>query len=80
MDPVTISRRIAKLQYAAVRRPFAFFDDRILARYWHEDAMLRSGFGRLLGLMGRFAGWLVADDTNSVVVVGFPEPTLELAA
>ncbi len=65
MDPVTISRRIAKLPYAAVRRPFAFFDDRLLARYWNEDAILRSGFGRLLGLIDRFAGWLVADGTIS---------------
>jgi Glycogen recognition site of AMP-activated protein kinase len=65
MDPVTISRRLAKLPYAAVRRPFAFFDDRLLARYWNEDAILRSGFGRLLGSMDRFAGWLLADDTIS---------------
>ncbi len=65
MDPVTLSRRLAKLPYAAVRRPLAFFDDRLLARYWNEDAILRSGFGRLLGLMGRFAGWLLADDTIS---------------
>jgi hypothetical protein len=65
MDPITISRRIAKLPYAAVRRPFAFFDDRLLARCWKEDAILRSGFGRLLGSMDRFAGWLLADDTIS---------------
>jgi hypothetical protein len=65
MDPVTISRRIAKPQYAAVRRPFAFFDDRVLARYWNEDAILRSGFGWLLGSMDRFAGWLLADDAIS---------------
>ena len=65
MDPVTISRRTGKLGYAAVRRPFAFFDDRLLARYWNEDAILRSGFGRLLGSMDRFAGWLLADDTIS---------------
>ena len=65
MDPVTISRRIAKLRYAAVRRPLAFFDDRLRARYRNKDATLRSGFRRLLGLMGRFAGWLVADDTIS---------------
>ena len=51
--------------YAAVRRPFAFFDDRLLARYWNENAILRSGFGRLLGSMDRFAGWLLADDTIS---------------
>ena len=65
MDPVTIFRRMAKPQYAAVRRLFAFFDDRLLARCWNEDAILRSGFGRLLGSMDRFAGWLLADDTIS---------------
>jgi hypothetical protein len=65
MDPVTISRRIAKLPYAAVRRSFAFFDDRLLARHWNEDAILRSGFGWLLGSMDRFAGWLLADGTIS---------------
>jgi len=65
MDPVTISRRIAKPRYAAIRRPFALFDDRLLARYWNGDAILRSGFGRLLGWMDWFAGWLLADDTIS---------------
>lgn len=65
MDAVTISRRIAKMEYTAVRRPFALFDDRLLARYWNEDAVVRSGFGRLLGSMDRFAGWLLADDAIS---------------
>ena len=32
MDAVIISRRIAKLPYAAVRRPFAFLHDRVLRR------------------------------------------------
>ncbi len=32
MDAVIISRRIAKLPYAAVRRPFAFLYDRVLRR------------------------------------------------
>jgi hypothetical protein len=62
MDPVMISRRIAKREYAAVRRPFAFLDDRLLGRYWNQDAVVRSGYGRLLGSMDRFAGWLLADD------------------
>jgi hypothetical protein len=61
MDPVMISRRIAKREYAAVRWPFAFVDDRLLGRYWNEDAVVRSGYGRLLGSMDRFAGWLLAD-------------------
>jgi hypothetical protein len=62
MDPVMISRRMAKREYAAVRRPFAFVDDRLLGRYWNEDAVVRSGYGRLLGSLDRFAGWLLADD------------------
>jgi hypothetical protein len=65
MDAVTISRRIAKMEYMAIRRPFALFDDRLLARYWNEDAVVRSGFGRVLGSMDRFAGWLLADDAIS---------------
>jgi len=65
MDAVTISRRIAKLEYAAVRRPFAFFDDRLLGRYWNEDAIVRSGFGRFLGSLDRVVGWLLADETIS---------------
>ena len=32
MDAVIISRRIAKLPYAAVRRPFTFLHDRVLRR------------------------------------------------
>ena len=31
------ARRMAKPQYAAVRRPFAFFYDRLLARYCNQD-------------------------------------------
>jgi len=65
MDPVMISRRIATREYAAVRWPFAFVDDRLLGRIWNEDAIVRSGFGRLLGSMDRVAGWLLADDTIS---------------
>jgi Glycogen recognition site of AMP-activated protein kinase len=65
MDPVMISRRIAKREYAAVRWPFAFVDDRLLGRYWNEEAVVRSGYGRLLGSLDRFAGWLLADESIS---------------
>lgn len=61
MNPVTFSRRIGKLEYKAVRWPFSVLDGRVIARYWEQDALLRSGFRRFLGLLDRFAGWLLAD-------------------
>lgn len=60
MNPVTFSRRIAKLEYKAVRWPFTALGDRFIARYWDQDALLRSGFQRFFGSLGRFAGWLLA--------------------
>jgi hypothetical protein len=65
MDPVTFSRRIAKLEYEAVRWPFTVLDDRVITRYWGQDALLRSGFQRFLRSLDRFAGWLLADDAIS---------------
>jgi hypothetical protein len=65
MNPVTFSRRIGKLEYKAVRWPFSVLDGRVIARYWEQDALLRSGFRRFLGLLDRFAGWLLADDAIS---------------
>ena len=65
MDPVTFSRRITKLEYEAVRWPFSVLDDRVITRYWGQDALLRSGFRRFLGLLDRFVGWLLADDAIS---------------
>jgi Glycogen recognition site of AMP-activated protein kinase len=65
MDPVTFSRRIAKLEYEAVRWPFTVLDHRVITRYWERDALLRSGFQRFLGSLDRFAGWLLADDAIS---------------
>ncbi len=65
MNPVTFSRRITKLEYKAVRRPFTVLNDRVVTRYWGQDALLRSGFRRFLGLLDRFAGWLLADHAIS---------------
>jgi hypothetical protein len=65
MNPVTFSRRIAKLEYKAVRWPFTLLDDRLITRYWGQDALLRSGFRRFLGSLDRFVGWLLADDAIS---------------
>ncbi len=63
MDPVTISRRIARHEYEAVRWPFALLDDHVISRFWEEDASLRSGFERFLGSLDRFAGWVLSDET-----------------
>ena len=63
MDFVSITRSFAKLPYTAARRPLVLFDDRVLARFWDEDEVPRSSFGRLVGSADRLAGWLLADDT-----------------
>lgn len=61
----TISRSMAKLEYAAVRLPFTLLDERIVARYWHDQGLFRLGFQRLLGSIDELAGWLLADDDIS---------------
>ena len=63
MDFVSITRSLARLPYTAARRPLVFFDDRLLARFWDEDEVPRSSFGRLVGSADRLAGWLLADGT-----------------
>jgi hypothetical protein len=65
MNPVTFSRRIAKLEYKAVRWPFSVLDDRVITRYLEQNAVLRSGFQRFLGSLDRLVGWLLADDAIS---------------
>ena len=65
MDPTTISRQMAKLEYAAMRMPFAVLEGCVIARYCDEDDILRLGFERFLGSMDWFAGLLLADETIS---------------
>ena len=48
MEAVVISRRIIKLPYTAVRRPFAFLYDRVLRRT-RDAALASSGLGRGCG-------------------------------
>jgi hypothetical protein len=60
MDP-TGPRDVAKQQYANVRRSLTDFEERVVARYWDEDAPARMSFERLLGSLDRFAGWLLDD-------------------
>lgn len=64
MDPA-VPRRIARLQYAAARLPFTLLDERVVARYWDEDALVRSGLERWLGSLDLVAGWLLGDDAVS---------------
>ena len=64
MDPV-MPRGIAKLQYAAVRLPFTLLDERLVARYWDQDAIVRVGFERWLGSLELLAGRLLGDDEIS---------------
>jgi hypothetical protein len=61
MDP-TVSREVAKQQYANVRRSLDAFEERVVARYWDEDTLVRTGFERFLGSLDYFAGWLLSDD------------------
>lgn len=64
-DPTDGPRGIAKQQYANVRRSLAEFEERVVARYWDEEALARTSFDRFLGSLDRFAGWLLADDELS---------------
>jgi len=64
MDP-DVTRRIAKLQYTAVRLPFTLLDEAVVARYWDRDAAIRAGFERWLGSLDLLAGRLLADDEIS---------------
>ncbi|HYZ52548.1 MAG TPA: isoamylase early set domain-containing protein [Streptosporangiaceae bacterium] len=65
MDRTAVSRGIAKQQYASARRSLTVFEERIVARYWDEDTLVRASFERFLGSLDRFAGWLLADDEIS---------------
>jgi hypothetical protein len=62
MNLVAVSRSTAKLQYTAVRLPFTLLDERVVARYWHDQGLFRLGFQRFLGSADELAGWLLADD------------------
>ena len=55
----TVSRAMARLGYAAVRRPLTVLDDHVVARYWDARAPLRVGFRRFLGSVDEVAGWLL---------------------
>ena len=62
MDPFTVFRRMARLEYAAIRLPFALFEDLVIARYCDEDAIIRLGFECFLGSMDWCAGQLLDDE------------------
>ncbi len=64
MDPA-VSREVAKQQYANVRRSLAAVEERVVARYWDENALVRMSFDRFLGSLDLFAGWLLADEEIS---------------
>ena len=48
-----VARRIARLQYTAVRLPFILLEEGVVARYWDRDAAIRAGFERWLGSLDR---------------------------
>jgi hypothetical protein len=65
MEPAAEPRSAAKQQYENVRQSLAVFEERVIARYWDEDALARASFERFVGSLDRFAGWLLADDEIS---------------
>jgi hypothetical protein len=62
MNPTALPNSMARLQYAAVRLPFTFLDEHVVARCWDQDAFVRLSFERFLGSLDQVAGWLLADD------------------
>jgi hypothetical protein len=62
MNLVTVSRRMAKLEYTAVRLPFTLLDECAVARYCHDQGLFRLGFQRFLGSVDELAGWFLADE------------------
>jgi hypothetical protein len=62
MDLTTVTRTIARLEYAVVRLPFGLLEDCVVTRYWDEDAPIRDGFEYLLGSLDEFAGQLLDDE------------------
>jgi hypothetical protein len=64
MEP-DVTRRIARLQYAAVRLPLTVLDEGVVVRYWDRDSAIRAGFERWLGSLDLLAGRLLADDEIS---------------
>jgi hypothetical protein len=65
MDPSSEARNIAKEQYTSVRRSLADFEERVIASRWDEDALVRTGFDRFLGLLDRTADWLFPEGEQS---------------
>jgi len=65
MNLLNLSRSMAKLQYAAIRLPFTLLDERVVARCWPDQGLMRLGFQRFLGSADELAGWLLADDDIS---------------
>ena len=61
MGLTTVPRDIARLDYSAVRLPLTLLEERVVARYWDEEAILRLGFEKFLGSLDGLAGRLLAD-------------------
>ena len=62
---LAVPRNIVRLQYAAARLPFTLLNERVVARYWDQDAPVRVGFERWLGSLDLIAGRLLDDDEIS---------------
>jgi hypothetical protein len=58
----TLPSGVLRLEYAAVRFPLRVLDQRVFARYLSDDAPVRLGYERLLGLVDRWAGQALEDE------------------
>ena len=65
MGLTTVPRDIARLEYSVVRLPLTLLEERVVAKYWDEEAILRLGFETFLGSLDGLAGRLLADDDLS---------------
>jgi hypothetical protein len=62
MGILTVPRRVAKIEYSAVRLPLSLLERHVVARYIDEEAPVRLGFERLVGSLDGVAGWLLTDE------------------
>jgi hypothetical protein len=65
MDLTAVSRDIARQQYPPLRRSLGALEERVIDRYWDEDAFVRVTYRRFLETLDRCAERFLAEDTTS---------------
>jgi hypothetical protein len=78
MDLNAVSRDIARQQYPPLRRSLTALEERVIARYWDEDAFVRVTYKRFLAALDRYAEQLLGEDvpgtTGTPGATGTPAP------